>query len=276
MTDSEIQPTATATCYRHPDRATSLACSNCSRPICGACSTPGSVGQFCPECLKERGRQRQVATSPKTATRLRRGSPITFGILALTVVAFIATEVSRQIEGELIGNFAQINPLVALREWWRIFTPILLHANITHILFNMYALYQLGPAVEARFGRIPFVLLYLAAAGVGGAFAYHLGGENDVLVGASGAIFGLFGVWLHAAFRMRDTAFGRNLLSSLWISLALNIGLAFLIPGISWQGHLGGLVGGVLIAEAWSRLKARQWPWPPVVIGVLAVIAVLL
>lgn len=217
-----------------------------------------------------------VSARPSNTARLRRGAPVTFAILAVTVGAFLIRLLARSFAGDLLELFAQANFLVAAGEWWRIFTPVLLHANITHILFNMYALYQLGPAVEARFGRAPFLFLYFAAAGVGGAFAYRLGGIEDVLVGASGAIFGLFGVWLHAAFKMRDTAFGRNLLSSLWISLALNIALPFLIPGISWQGHLGGLVAGIVIGEAWSRLKARQWIWAPIVVAALAIAAVIL
>jgi membrane associated rhomboid family serine protease len=75
---------------------------------------------------------------------------------------------------------------------------------------------------------------------------------------------------------MRDTAFGRNLLSSLWISLLLNIALPFLIPGISWQGHLGGLLAGILTGEIWSRIRARQRVLVPVGLAVLAVLSVLL
>ena len=176
----------------------------------------------------------------------------------------------------MLFELVQSNQLVAAGEWWRIFTPILLHATIAHILFNMYALFQLGPAVEARYGRASFLALYLGAAGAGGAFAFHFGRPEDVLVGASGAVFGLFGLWLHAAYKMRDTAFGRNLLSSLWISLLLNIALPFLIPGISWQGHLGGLLAGILTGEIWSRIRARQRVLVPVGLAILAVLSVML
>lgn len=276
MTEPQAPSTGATVCYRHPNRATGLRCFTCDRPICGACSTPGSVGQFCPECARQRGRQQMIATSPGAATRLRRGAPVTFGILGVTVASYLLSQFTAGLGDNLLFALVQANPLVALGEWWRIFTPILLHASIAHILFNMYALYQLGPAVEARFGRIPFLALYLAAAGVGGAFAYHFGGADDVLVGASGAVFGLFGLWLHAAYKMRDTAFGRNLLSSLWISLLLNIALPFLIPGISWQGHLGGLLAGIGTGEAWSRLKAPQRVLVPVALAILAVVAVLL
>jgi membrane associated rhomboid family serine protease len=206
---------------------------------------------------------------------MARTAPATFAFMAIAIGIFVLTRVSDSLENDLLFRFAQINELVSRGDWYRIFTPVLVHANITHILFNMYALYQLGPAIEARVGIPSYLGLLLAAAGWGGAFAYHLGGPGDVLVGASGAIFGLFGLWLHSAFRLRDTAFGRNLLSSLGITLALNLALPFLIPGISWQGHLGGLIAGVLIGELWSRVKRPQRPFAAFAMAALAVVAVL-
>jgi membrane associated rhomboid family serine protease len=192
-------------------------------------------------------------------------------VIAVTVVAFVLTRVSNDLEETLFFNLAQINPLVLRGEWWRIFTPILVHGSAAHIAFNMFALYQLGPAVEIRYGRVNFLLLYLGAAAAGGAFAFHLGGEGDALVGASGAIFGLFGLWLDSAFRQRDTAFGRSLLSSLWISLALNIALPFILPGISWQGHLGGLLAGIVVGEFWARAPRQLYWMTPLAVAVAAV-----
>ncbi|HUP16578.1 MAG TPA: rhomboid family intramembrane serine protease [Acidimicrobiia bacterium] len=206
---------------------------------------------------------------------MARSAPATFTFMAIAIGIFGVTRVSDPIFAEVFGRFAQFNELVSRGDWYRIFTPVLVHANLTHILFNMYALYQLGPAIEARVGIPSYVGLLLAAAGWGGTFAYHLGGPEDALVGASGAIFGLFGLWLHSAFRLRDTAFGRNLLSGLGFTLALNMALPFLIPGISWQGHLGGLIAGVLIGELWSRVKRPQRPLAAFGMAALAVVAVL-
>lgn len=266
-----------AVCYRHPDRPTGLACSNCGRPICGRCAVPGTVGQFCPECASERGRQRIIPARQPAAASLRRMAPTTFLLLAATIGVFLITRVSPDLRGDVAFELAQVNARVATGEWYRIFSPVLVHANITHILFNMWALYQLGPAVERRVGALSYLGLYLAAAGWGGAFAFQFGGLGDVLVGASGAIFGLFGLWLHSAFRLRDTAFGRNLLSSLGFTLLLNAALPFLIPGISWQGHLGGLVAGIVIGELWSRVRdPRRRALVPVGMAVLAVLAVAL
>ena len=207
---------------------------------------------------------------------LARTAPATFAFMAIAIGIFVLTRVSRPIFNDVVNLFAQFNEDVAQGDWYRIFTPVLVHANTMHVLFNMYALYQLGPAIEARVGIPSYVGLLLAAAGWGGAFAYHLGGPGDVLVGASGAIFGLFGLWLHSAFRLRDTAFGRNMLSSLGITLALNMALPFLIPGISWQGHLGGLIAGVVIGELWSRVTRPQRPFAALGMAAIAVVAVLL
>lgn len=207
---------------------------------------------------------------------MARTAPATFAFMAIAIGIFVVTRVSDSLFAEVVNLFAQFNELVTRGDWYRIFTPVLVHANLTHILFNMYALYQLGPAIEARVGIPSYLGLLLAAAGWGGAFAYHLGGPRDALVGASGAIFGLFGLWLHSAFRLRDTAFGRNLLSSLGLTLALNLALPFLIPGISWQGHLGGLIAGVLIGELWNRVKRPQRPVAALGMAAIAVVAVLL
>ncbi|HKY48120.1 MAG TPA: rhomboid family intramembrane serine protease [Acidimicrobiia bacterium] len=272
--ENQNVPTAQSVCYRHSDRPTFLSCAQCGNPICPECAVQGTVGQFCPDCARLRGQQKMV--KPRAARgSMARTAPATFAFMAIAIGIFVVTRGSDSLEDQMLLLFAQINDLVARGDWYRIFTPVLVHANLTHILFNMYALYQLGPAIEARVGIPSYLGLLLAAAGWGGAFAYHLGGPGDALVGASGAIFGLFGLWLHSAFRLRDTAFGRNLLSSLGLTLALNLALPFLIPGISWQGHLGGLIAGVLIGELWSRVKRPQRPVAALAMAVVAVLAVL-
>jgi membrane associated rhomboid family serine protease len=159
----------------------------------------------------------------------------------------------------LYENLAQANFLVAEGEWWRIFTPVLLHApGFMHILFNMWALWVLGPQIERGVGTWPFVGLYFASAGMGGAFMYLIGDSQAIAVGASGAIFGLFGVWLNWAVRRRNTAQGRFLLRQIGFLLLLNAALPFIIRGIAWEAHLGGLIAGFVIGELWSRVQRRD------------------
>lgn len=267
--------TAAPVCYRHPDRQTMLSCSRCGRPICASCSVDAAVGQRCPECLRQEGTQRVIpARSSRSASS---SAPATRGFIALAVTFFVLAQFGGLGE-ELVLRLAQINALVAAGEWWRIFTVVLLHASITHIVFNMWALWVLGPQIERGVGTGSFVALFLASAGVGGAFAYYLGSISDVGVGASGAIFGLFGIWLSWAMHRRHTAYGRALLGQLGFLLFINGAIPFLVPNISWQAHLGGLLAGFLIGELWSRFRgaaaARNRVLAAVLVAIAAVIAV--
>jgi membrane associated rhomboid family serine protease len=183
------------------------------------------------------------------------GAPATKVFMALAVGFWLLTSLGGMRE-PLYQAFAQVNFLVAEGEFWRIFTPVLVHSlGFTHILFNMWALWVLGPQIERGVGTWPFVGVYLASAGVGGAFAYVLGNPTDIAVGASGAIFGLFGIWLNWAVRRRNTAHGRALLRQIGFLLLLNAALPFIIRNIAWEAHLGGLIAGFVIGELWSRAR---------------------
>lgn len=265
--------TAAPACYRHPDRHTLLKCSRCDRPICAACSIDASVGQRCPECVRSEGTQEIIPTGARSSRAS--GAPATKTFIALAVGFFALTGFGQS--GDLIfETLAQWNLAVAAGEWWRIFTPILLHASITHILFNMWALWVLGPQIERGVGTWPFVSLFLASAGVGGAFAFYLGDPLDVAVGASGAIFGLFGVWLNWALHRRNTMQGRAMLRQIGFLLLINAAIPFLVPNIAWQAHLGGLIAGFAIGEIWSRLRGSNIEVLRTVTGVaVAVVAAL-
>lgn len=246
--------TAAPVCYRHPDRHTLLRCSRCDRPICGACSIDASVGQRCPECVKSEGTQRVIPTRTRSGAFARAGIPATRTFVGLAVAFYFFTRVGPT-GNDIFDAFAQSNPAVAAGEWWRIFTPVLLHVNLTHILFNMWALWVLGPQIERGVGTWPFVGLYVAAAGVGGVFAFYIGAGG---VGASGAIFGLFGIWANWAVHRRRTIQGRALLRQIGFLLLINAAIPLFIPNISWQAHLGGLIAGFAIGEAWSRVSGAN------------------
>lgn len=145
---------------------------------------------------------------------------------------------------------AQQQDLVLLGESYRLVSAAFLHAGLTHLLFNMWALYALGVELERRVGGLPFVALYVAAA-VGGGAAYQLFGGDAPVVGASGAIFGLFGSWLAVAWRARGSAAGRAGLRQMVTLLGINLALPLFIPGIAWQAHLGGFAVGVVVTGVW-------------------------
>ncbi len=245
---------STTVCYRHPDRATRLRCSECDRPICAECSHDSAVGQRCPECARPQGRhrvvdaRRTVVGSPTFAT-----APVSYTIIAIAVTLFVAGFVSAQIDEELLVRFASANWLIEDGEWWRVFTAAFLHGGVLHILFNMYVLYLFGPRMEMQVGSVPFALLYFASAAGGGAASYLLGPTVQVSVGASGAIFGLFGAWIYVAYRLRESPGGREMFNQLGFLLLINLALPFLVPNIDWRAHLGGLVTGVAIAALWSQ-----------------------
>lgn len=268
--------TAAPVCYRHPDRHTLLECSRCGRPICTACSVDASVGQRCPECLRSEGTQKII---PTAATRGRAGIPATKTFMGLAAVFFVLGSLAG-LEATFVQNLAQFNPAVAAGEWWRLFTPVLLHGSLMHILFNMWALWVLGPQIERGVGTWPFVSLYLASAAVGGVFLFYLGSPTALAVGASGAIFGLFGIWLNWAVHRRGTVQGQALLRQIGFLLLLNAALPLMLPGIAWQAHLGGLIAGFVIGEIWSRLRGDNLEVKRTMVGiavaVAAVVAVLI
>lgn len=264
--------TAAPVCYRHPGRHTLLSCSRCGRPICAECSTDATVGQRCPECLRSEGVQETIPTRPVTRSA---GAPATKTFIALALVFYVLSGFGRDFDNLFFETFVQWNAAIDAGEWWRLFTPILLHASIMHIGFNMWALWVLGPQIERGVGTWPFVSLFLASAAAGGVFAFFLGNPNDLAVGASGAIFGLFGVWLNWAVRRRHTLQGQALLRNILFLLLINAVIPFVVPGIAWEAHLGGLVAGFVIGEAWSRITGKNSERMRTLVGfVVALLAV--
>jgi membrane associated rhomboid family serine protease len=115
------------------------------------------------------------------------------------------------------------------------------HEQIWHIGFNMLVLWFLGPQIEAVLGRARFLALYFASGLAGSVCVYWFSGEDTLTLGASGAIFGLMGALLVVAYKVRGDV------QSIVGWLAINAVFTFLFPGVSWQGHLGGFLGGVLV-----------------------------
>jgi membrane associated rhomboid family serine protease len=240
------------TCYRHPDRETRLACSSCGRPACVECVHPADVGQKCEECAPH-------VPSPPEPTSMLRAAPVSMVILGLCVAVFAVGFLSPELNRTLFLEGAQFNQAVAAGETYRLFTAAFLHAGMMHILFNMWALYLFGPPLEREVGSVPFAGLYAASA-LAGAAAYFVAGAPNPAVGASGAIFGLFGAWLAASFRNRHTAAGRAGLRQLLVLLGINLALPLIAPAIAWEAHLGGLIAGFAIMAAWVPLGRRPRP----------------
>ncbi len=147
----------------------------------------------------------------------------------------------------LILMGAKVNPLIAQGEIWRLFTPIFLHSGVMHLLFNLYALFALGPLLEGYIGHIRFLAVFLISGLYGSLFSYALSGP--VSVGASGAIFGLLGAITVFFLRYRNNfgVQGKAILQNMLVVLALNLVIGFSSGFIDNWGHIGGLVGGMLV-----------------------------
>jgi len=142
---------------------------------------------------------------------------------------------------------AKVNERLAVGELWRLVTPIFLHSGVMHLLFNLYALYILGPILEGYIGHARFLAVFLISGLYGTLFSYALSGP--VSVGASGAIFGLLGAIALFFLRYRDNfgPQGRAILQNMLIILALNLVIGFSSSYIDNWGHIGGLIGGAFV-----------------------------
>lgn len=228
------------TCFRHTDSEAYVSCGRCDRKICPDCMISAPVGFQCPECVS--GAQMAL---PKTKFG---GS---FNTVPKVTRAILITCVSIFALSLLLGSFAfsfgMIPVAIAQGEWWRLLTATLLHGSILHLLFNMYALYWLGPQLERSLGHVRFAALYVLSALGGSVASYWFSDLRTVSVGASGAIFGLITATIVIG---RET---RADVSQLVVLLGINVVIGFLQAGIDWRAHLGGAITGAAVAFIYTK-----------------------
>jgi membrane associated rhomboid family serine protease len=233
-------------CYRHPDRQSYILCQRCGRTICPECQTQAAVGVHCPECTRE-ARQNAPRTKPRIITAVRSGSGqpvVTYGIIGLTAIVFLLQLVT----SDFVTIWLYYEPIRTAAEPWTMITALFVHAGFLHILLNMYSLYVIGPMIEMLLGRVRYLALYLIS-GFGGSVAVLLLAPNHGVLGASGAIFGLLG----ALFVIQRKLGGNT--TQLFVVIAINLAIGFVIPQVSWQAHVGGLVTGALVALAFLATR---------------------
>ncbi|WP_028655874.1 rhomboid family intramembrane serine protease [Nocardioides sp. J54] len=264
-------PVGVPTCYRHPDRETWVRCQRCERPICPDCMNDAAVGFQCPSCVAEGRKTQRQATGAYGGVVNRTPGRVTTVLLAVIAVAWVAITATGGEDSVLLNWLAMRTggwcgiisdpglgypgiqsaatctgigdtrwyPGVADGGVWRLLTHVVTHVHVWHIAMNALALWQLGPQLERVFGWVRFLALYLLAGISGGVAVMWLSGGSAV--GASGALFGLLAAHLVVARKVgADT-------SSLGSTLLLGV-IISLLPGISWQGHLGGFIGGGVVA----------------------------
>jgi membrane associated rhomboid family serine protease len=254
MSDST---TAANRCYRHPDRETFVKCQRCGRPICGECQTIAPVGVHCPECVRE-ARASVAATARPLGRRFAGmvnpagGRPIvTYAIIAVCVVVYLLQFVTGNTRSPITTDLWYA-PVQTASQPWRMMTSLFVHESILHVGLNMYSLYLVGPALERMLGRVRYLVLFLIA-GFGGSVGVLLLGTPTVAVlGASGAIFGLFGAYFVIARRLGGNA------TQFLVVIVINLVIGF-VPGfgIAWQAHVGGLITGIAIAFVYLETRSR-------------------
>lgn len=235
-------------CPRHPDRPAISYCKRCNRPACELCTVPTEVGSVCVDCSKNRfGRGRSWSGAGLLTAQQQ---PLVTYALILSAVVVYAIGWA----WPTIGNWLAFQPLAAYVQPWRFLTVGLVHGGLLHLVFNMMMLYFVGAVGEVVAGRWRFLGLYLLST-LGGSvmvLAWTMiepSSLTTVTVGASGALYGLLGaVFISQWKNGQDTR-------SILILLAVNLVFSFMVSTVSWQGHVGGLITGALVAWMYYTLS---------------------
>ncbi len=248
-----------------------------------------SVGFQCPQCLREGTKSTRQARTVYGGTRVEDPRITSFVLIAINAMVWLAIQATGGAGSRLVDALALL-PASAQRQlgngsstlvqgaadgaYWQLLTSQFTHVALLHIGFNMLALYFLGPVLESVLGRWRFLTVYLVSGMAGSAAVMVLSAPNSQTVGASGAIFGLMGALGVVALQ------GRGQAQPIIFWIGLNLVLTFTVGGISWQGHIGGLLGGVAIGAAMvfaprERRALVQWGVSGLVLAVsLALIIV--
>ncbi|HEX2145685.1 MAG TPA: rhomboid family intramembrane serine protease [Glycomyces sp.] len=263
MSDEQSAPV----CYRHRNRQTYLRCVRCDKPICADCRIDAPVGFQCPDCVAAgRRTMRQPRTSFGGGARTGAAGTVTKALIAANVAVFVLAVISAgslaaatssvmtpvhwigaeigyfpgyqtEVSVDLFG-FTVSAPVVAAGGYYRLLTGMFLHFGAIHLLFNMVVLWLLGRILERDLGPARFFAAYMLS-GLAGSVAVYLFAFDTSTAGASGAVYGLFGLMILINRKLsRDNR-------GLYVLLGINLVLTLLL-GFSFFGHVGGLVGGFL------------------------------
>lgn len=227
-------------CPRHPDRVSYVSCQRCGRPVCPECQRQAPVGVQCVDCVTQ---QRQAA---RTVRQVHPGRPTaTYGLIAVCVAVFLV----QLAVPRFTVWFLDFTPYLP-EQPYRMLTAGFLHDSSRlvsmHLILNMASLYFLGRVLEPAIGHARFLGVFLIGV-IGGSVAVgFLGSPQDTVLGASGGIFALGGALLVLLRRDRQN------LIAMAVILGINLTYGFIVSGVSWQAHVGGIVTGVLLGLLYS------------------------
>ena len=170
---------------------------------------------------------------------------VTYILMGINIAIFLFRFLLNQ-RNFLINNFSTYGPLIKLGQYYRLLTGSFVHVELLHIIFNMYALKIIGEQVESFYGHFKFLIIYLISSVTGSLLSILLNG-SIASIGASGAIFGLFGAMLYFGYYYR-VYLGNTILKQMVPIVLLNLIIGFTSNGIDNFAHIGGLVGGILVS----------------------------
>ena len=285
--------TGVPTCYRHAGRETWIRCQRCNRPICPDCMRDAAVGFHCPTCVSTANKGSRQNRAPYGGERSADPRLTTYVIIAVNALVWLAIVATGAARSRLVDLLAlsptgrctsaaspsQYYPSidtsavcatvrggdgvwhagVADGAWWQLLSSAFTHIEIWHVAMNMFALFIFGPAVEQILGRSRFLAVYVLGALGGSVAVLWLSDAQGSTVGASGALFGLLGALLVCATKTR--------LNTSWLMQNLVLGVVISVVGwrlISWQGHLGGFLGGaaaaaIIVFAPKAQRSLLQW-----------------
>lgn len=257
------------TCYRHPGRETYIRCQRCDRPICPECMRDAAVGFQCVECVKAGAKDTRSGRTAYGGLRSTDASSTAIGLIVVNVAVWVALLGSGGFGSRLFellalmpdsrcdvsGGYVVVSEAACTSgggsyvlgvddgAYWQLVTSMFTHVSPLHLAFNMFALWVLGPQLELAVGRTRFLALYFLSGLAGSALVLWAGPQYAGTHGASGAVFGLMAALLVLAYKVGGDV--RGILT--WIGINFFITVAF-VGRISWQGHLGGFLGGLAVA----------------------------
>lgn len=278
MTNADWRSNPDNFCYRHPKRQSFVLCRRCGRTICGECQVQTPVGVICPDDAGTAKRtpfgrpsQRRRGSAQRSAVMSRiigPGSPAITNILviAITVVSLIGM-LFPAVNAALSYGARYSLVLPGYFQPWRILTMNFVHGGILHLLINMFSFWVLGSQLERIMGRGRYSLVLLSST-AGAALAVALLQPQMVTVGASGVIFGMFGAMVPYAIKARAN------LTGFLVIVGINLVWGFLVPGVAWQAHVGGMIFGAAVS-AMLLLMPKKKVAMGLAIGVTVLAAVL-
>jgi membrane associated rhomboid family serine protease len=243
-------------CGNHADRAASVVCAHCDKPICTDCMQQAPVGWQCPDCIAAGAKKTRVIRPFAGANANRTGivgstnpTPVVIGLVVICVVIFAASGFGKTSVIDRFGMWP--NGVHYQHQYYRLFTSIFLHLDFLHIAFNMITLFIVGPAVEVMLGKSRFLSLFLVAGIGGNVLSYLIAPAAGVSAGASGAIFGILSAYVVLALIQRKP------MGPVVALIVINLVIGF-TGNIEWQAHVGGLVTGAVLALAYQYASSLR------------------